>query len=147
VLERPLPRAADFPRQPIRIIVYTSPGGLIDLTARRFADIARRHAPDQPFVVINRPGGGGIVAFEEVLQQPADGYNMLAVTRSNISKIIATGRDELIERIDWHSYSMDNPHVVITNAARGAGSWEEVYQQALTSEGRLLWLGADIGCV
>jgi putative tricarboxylic transport membrane protein len=146
VLERPLPGVADFPRQPIRIIVYTSPGGLIDLTARRFADIARRHAPDQPFVVINRPGGGGIVAFEEVLQQPADGYNMLAVTRSNISKVIATGRDELIERIDWHSYIMDNPHVVITNAARGAGSWEEVYQQALTS-GRQLWLGADIGGV
>lgn len=147
VLEGALPAVAEFPRQPIRIIVYTSPGGLIDLTARRFADIARRHAPEQPFVVINRPGGGGIVAFEEVLQQPADGYNMLAVTRSNISKIIATGRDELIERIDWHSYIMDNPHVVITNVARGAGSWEDVYQQALTAEGRQLWLGADIGGV
>jgi len=142
-----LPAAGDFPRQPIRIIVYTSPGGLIDFTARRFADIARRHAPDQPFVVINRPGGGGIVAFEEVLQQPADGYHMLAVTRSNVSKMVATGRDELIDRIDWHSYIMENPHVVITNVAAGAQDWQEVYQRALAKGDRQLWLGADIGGV
>ncbi|MCC5795479.1 MAG: tripartite tricarboxylate transporter TctB family protein [Chromatiales bacterium] len=142
-----LPDAGDFPRQPIRIIVYTSPGGLIDFTARRFAEIARRHAPEQPFIVINRPGGGGIVAFEEVLQQPADGHHMLAVTRSNISKMVATGRDDLIERIDWHSYIMENPHVVITNSARGAGSWDEVYREALAAGDRQLWLGADIGGV
>lgn len=147
ILERPLPDAGDFPRQPIRIIVYTSPGGLIDFTARRFADIARRHAPEQPFVVINRPGGGGIVAFEEVLQQPADGYHMLAVTRSNISKMIATGRDDLIDRIDWHSYIMENAHVIITNARIGKQSWREVYEDALRRGDRQLWLGADIGGV
>ena len=145
--ESPMPRLEDFPRQPIRIIVYTSPGGLIDLTARRFADIARRHAPEQPFVVINRPGGGGIVAFEEVLQQPADGYHMLAVTRSNISKMVATGRDDLIAQVDWHSYIMENAHVIITNAREGARSWEEVYEHALTAPGQQLWLGADIGGV
>jgi putative tricarboxylic transport membrane protein len=147
VAQRPAPEVGDFPRQPIRITVYTSPGGLIDFTARRFAEIARKYAPEQPFVVINRPGGGGIVAFEEVLQQPADGYHMLAVTRSNVSKLIATGRDDLIERIDWHSYIMDNAHVVITNAQRGAGSWQEVYDDALRSGDRQLWLGADIGGV
>lgn len=147
ILAQPLPEVGDFPNQPIRLIVYTSPGGLIDLTARRFAEIARRHAPQQPIVVINRPGGGGIVAFEEALQQPADGYTMLAVTRSNISKMIATGRDDLIDRIDWHSYIMDNPHVVITNAARGAADWQQVYREALAAGDRQLWLGADIGGV
>jgi putative tricarboxylic transport membrane protein len=145
--EPALSRLDDFPRQPIRLIVYTSPGGLIDLTARRFADIARRYAPEQPIVVINRPGGGGIVAFEEALQQPADGYTMLAVTRSNISKMIATGRDDLIERIDWHSYIMENAHVIITNAARGARSWQEVHDRAVAAPDRQLWLGADIGGV
>lgn len=144
---QPLPDAGDFPRQPVRIIVYTSPGGLIDFTARRFADVARRYVPEQPFVVINRPGGGGIVAFEEVLQQPADGYHLLAVTRSNISKLVATGREDLIDRIDWHSYIMENPHVVITNSARGARNWDEVYRLALADRGRQLWLGADIGGV
>lgn len=142
-----MPVLEDLPRQPIRLVVYASPGGLIDLTARRFADIARRYTQGQPIVVINRPGGGGIVAFEEALQQPADGYTLLAVTRSNVSKMIATGRDDLINRIDWHSYVMENAHVIITNAARGARSWQEVHDAAIATPDGQLWLGADIGGV
>ncbi|MFN3712376.1 MAG: tripartite tricarboxylate transporter substrate-binding protein [Alcanivoracaceae bacterium] len=140
-------KAGDFPAQPIRIVVYTSPGGLIDFTARRFADIARKYQADYPFVVINRPGGGGIVAFEDVLQMPADGYTMLAVTRSNISKMVATGREDLIDQIDWHSYIMDNPHVLITNLDGGPQNWQELHQDAIERGGRQLWLGADIGGV
>jgi len=30
----------EFPVKPIKIIVYTKPGGLIDITARKFTDIA-----------------------------------------------------------------------------------------------------------
>lgn len=135
-----------FPNQPIRIVVYTSPGGLIDLTARRFAEIARRYS-DVPLVVINRPGGGGIVAFEEALQRPADGYTMLAVTRSNISKMVATNRTDLIEQLDWHSYMMDNPHVLIANRHSGLTDWHALQEHAREQGGRQLWLGADIGGV
>ncbi len=139
--------ALDFPNQPIRIIVYTSPGGLIDFTARRFAEVARKHAPDQPFVVINRPGGGGIVAFEEVLQMPANGYTLMAVTRSNISKLVATGRSGLIDAFDWHAYIMDNPHVLITHTQGGLQDWDDLLSNAREQDGRQLWLGADIGGV
>lgn len=136
-----------FPTQPIRLVVYTSPGGLIDLTARRFADIAQRYTNGIPIVVINRPGGGGIVAFEEVLQRPADGHTMLAVTRSNISKMVAAGREDLISRLDWHSYIMDNPHVLITHQEGGINHWQQLLEHAHTNKGRQLWLGADIGGV
>jgi len=136
-----------FPARPIRIIVYTGPGGLIDLTARKFAEIARKYDGRQPIVVINKPGAGGIVAFDEVLQQPADGYNVLAVTRSNITKIVSAGREDLIDAVDWVAYVMDNPHVVITNKNSGLLSWEDVRRDALSRPGRQLWLGADIGGV
>ncbi len=142
-----LPEVEGFPDRPIRIIVYTSPGGLIDVTARRFAEIARRYHDGHPFVVINRPGGGGIVAFENVLAQPADGHNILAVTRSNISKMVAIGREELIEAVDWHSYIMDNPHVLITNTTEGFPDWEALYRHARETPGDQLWLGVDIGGV
>ncbi len=142
-----LPDVPGFPDGPIRIVVYTSPGGLIDLTARRFADIARKYHTEHPFVVINRPGGGGIVAFENVLSQPADGHNILAVTRSNISKMVAIGREDLIERTDWHSYIMDNPHVLITNVTEGFADWEAMYADAQERAGDQLWLGVDIGGV
>lgn len=135
-----------FPSQPIRIVVYTSPGGLIDLTARRFAEIARRYT-DVPLVVMNRPGGGGIVAFEEALQRPADGYTLLAVTRSNISKMVATNRTDLIDQLDWHSYIMDNPHVLIANRQSGLTDWRALQHHAREQGDRQLWLGADIGGV
>ena len=35
--------AAEFPAKPIKIIVYTKPGGLIDITARKFTDIASKY--------------------------------------------------------------------------------------------------------
>lgn len=142
-----LPEVAGFPDRPIRIVVYTSPGGLIDLTARRFAEIARNYYTGHPFVVINRPGGGGIVAFENVLSQPADGHNILAVTRSNISKMVAIGREDLIEAVDWNSYIMDNPHVLITNTTEGFSDWEELHSDAQERPGDQLWLGVDIGGV
>jgi len=142
-----LPEVDGFPERPIRIVVYTSPGGLIDITARRFAEIARKYYDDHPFVVINRPGGGGIVAFENVLAEPADGHNMLAVTRSNITKMVATGREELIDQVDWHSYIMDNPHVLITNTAEGFADWEALHRHAREETEDQLWLGVDIGGV
>lgn len=125
-----------FPSQPIQILVYTSPGGLIDLTARRFADIAQRYA-DVPFVVVNRPGGGGVVAFEEALRRPADGHTLLAVTRSNVSKMVSISREDLLSNLDWLAYVMDNAHVLIAR---------DPDYDVFTAEPQL-WLGADIGGV
>ena len=62
-----------FPQKPITIIVYTGPGGLIDITARKFADIASNYT-NATFVVENKPGSGGIVAMKRLLQLPSDGY-------------------------------------------------------------------------
>lgn len=127
---------AHLPAQPIQLLVYTSPGGLIDLTARRFAEIAQTYS-DVPFVVVNRPGGGGVVAFEEALRRPADGYTVLAVTRSNISKMVSIEREDLLQGVDWLGYIMDNPHVLIARDA-------EFDLLQLTTQ---RWLGADIGGV
>ena len=141
-----LPELSGFPSQPIRLIVYTSPGGLIDVTSRRFARLAQEFA-DHPIAVINRPGGGGIVAFEEALREPADGHRLLAVTRSNISKFVASGREDLIDGLRWHSMIMDNAHVLITNSAEGPGSWAELASVRRARGGHQLWLGVDIGGV
>lgn len=124
------------PTQPIHLLVYTSPGGLIDLTARRFAEIASRYA-EVPFVVVNRPGGGGVVAFEEALRRPADGHTLVAVTRSNVSKMVSISRDGLLHDLDWLGYVMDNAHVLIAR--------DPDYR--LFDDTTQRWLGADIGGV
>ncbi|MCD6176257.1 MAG: hypothetical protein J7K29_00295, partial [Candidatus Cloacimonetes bacterium] len=77
-----------FPEKPVTIIVYTGPGGLIDITARKFADVASKYT-EATFVVENKPGSGGIVAMKRLLQLPSDGYTLFACTKSNISKIVS----------------------------------------------------------
>lgn len=62
--------------RPLRIIVASPPGGLMDNYARMFAEhYTTRHG--QPAVVDNRPGASGIVAIEAMVKSPADGSTVL----------------------------------------------------------------------
>jgi tripartite-type tricarboxylate transporter receptor subunit TctC len=74
-------RAADYPSRAITLVVWTSPGGPLDLSMRRLASLMEPHL-GQPVVVENRPGGNGAVAMAFVRSQPADGYTLLSVTSS-----------------------------------------------------------------
>lgn len=62
---------ADFPTKPIKIVVYTGPRGLINITARKFASIVDKYV-DATFVVKNKPGAGGFVALKKVIHAPGD---------------------------------------------------------------------------
>lgn len=140
-----LPRTpSGFPARPVRILVPTSPGGLIDLTARRFAELATRHS-STPFIVINKPGGGGVVSFEETLRSPADGYTLQAATRSNVAKLVAANRSDLLGRIHWLARLLDDPQCVIVKRHGPTPDWPSVLAQASALGGRQLWLGPDIG--
>lgn len=68
--------AAAYPTQPVRLIVPFGAGGTTTILARMMADkLAQRL--DQPFIVDNRPGAGGNIAFELVARSKPDGYTLL----------------------------------------------------------------------
>lgn len=70
---------AQFPNQPIEITVPFGAGNAADVTARHLADgMSKRLGVAVP--VINRPGGGGAVAFTYVHQQKPDGYSLGYIT-------------------------------------------------------------------
>lgn len=134
----------DFPSQPIKIIVYTGPGGLIDTTTRKFTEIAQKYT-DATFVVENHPGAGGIVALKRVLQMPADGYTLYACTKSNISKIVASRGRSYIGSLDWIAMLIADPECVITRADAAVSSWEDVLEDARARPGEQIWVGPDTG--
>ena len=72
--------AQPFPAKAVELIVHTGPGGGSDLFARVVADIVNkeRFLP-QPLVVLNKPGGGGAVAFRYVAEKRGDPYTVLSV--------------------------------------------------------------------
>ncbi len=69
--------AADFPTRPIEIVVGYTAGSAIDLTARVFADSAKKYMA-QPLVVVNKPGAGGGLAALEVFNSRPYGYKLFA---------------------------------------------------------------------
>jgi len=135
---------AEFPSKPIKIVVYTGPGGLIDITARKFANIADKYV-DATFVVENKPGAGGIVALKKVLQSPEDGYNLYACTKSNIAKFILVGGRDYVNSLHWTAMLMADPECVITNKQNDIYDWSDIVENALNNPNEQNWVGPAAG--
>jgi tripartite-type tricarboxylate transporter receptor subunit TctC len=71
--------AAEFPSQPIRIVVPFGPGGGTDVVAR---SLAEKLTPvfGVPVLVDNKPGGNSVIATRQVASAPADGHTLLLTT-------------------------------------------------------------------
>jgi tripartite-type tricarboxylate transporter receptor subunit TctC len=71
-------RAATYPSRPVRWIVPYPPGGATDIQARLLGQWLSDRL-GQPFIIENRPGGGGNIGTEAVVRAAADGYTLLLV--------------------------------------------------------------------
>src|SRR5262245_34432235 len=74
--------AQSYPTRPVRVIVGITPGGAPDIVARLMGQWLSERL-GQPFIIENRPGGGGNIATEAVVRAPADGYTLLLVRAPN----------------------------------------------------------------
>ncbi|HAA04667.1 MAG TPA: hypothetical protein DCE18_15075, partial [Syntrophobacteraceae bacterium] len=75
VLPSALTAQDKYPSQPVNAIVPMAAGGSTDLLARAVEKIWPKYA-GQPLVVINKPGGGGVVGTEFVVRSKPDGYTL-----------------------------------------------------------------------
>ena len=71
--------ADDYPARPIRIVVGFTAGGPTDIPIRFLADKLGNEL-GKPVVVENKPGAGSMLATYDMLNQPRDGYTLLACT-------------------------------------------------------------------
>ena len=68
-----------YPAKPVRVLVGLAPGGGTDIQTRLFAQ-KLSESFNRSFVVENRPGAGGTVAYAQVAKSPPDGYTLIGVT-------------------------------------------------------------------
>jgi tripartite-type tricarboxylate transporter receptor subunit TctC len=75
-------RAQSYPSRSVRLIVGFAPGGGNDIAARLIGQWLSQRL-GQRFVIENRPGAGGNIATEAVVNAAPDGYTLLLVNNAN----------------------------------------------------------------
>ena len=73
-----------YPDRPVRIVLPTSAGSGVDITARTIAQ-KLSEIWGQQVVVDNRPGANGIIGMEAVAKAKPDGYTLLQGFTSALS--------------------------------------------------------------
>lgn len=68
--------AADYPHEPVHLIVPYAAGGNVDAAARILGEQLGQSL-HQPFLVENKPGAGGLIAGQYVAHAKPDGYTIL----------------------------------------------------------------------
>src|SRR5229473_2444470 len=91
--QRAAAQASDYPSRPVTFIVPFAPGGVTSLFARILGQKLEQRL-GKPFVVDNRPGGGGVTAAAAVAQAAPDGYTIMMAS-STILAINVTVRKNL----------------------------------------------------
>jgi tripartite-type tricarboxylate transporter receptor subunit TctC len=137
---------AAYPEKPVRIIVPSAPGGGIDVIARL---IAQRLSSSlgKPFVVEDRPGGGGNIGIEAAAKSPGDGYTLLA----SGSQLVATpalgvgAAFDPIKDFDPISLISKAPNVLVVHPSLPVRSVRELIALAQRNRGELAFASAGNG--
>ena len=74
--------ALGYPARPVHIIVGFPPASGPDIVARLVAQRLSQRLGQQ-FIVEDRPGAGGSIATQTVVNASADGYTLLMATTAN----------------------------------------------------------------
>ena len=82
---------AGFPDKPITLLIGFGAGGGTDMIGRKIAIELEREL-GQPVIVVNKPGGGGLVSWKELVASEPDGYTMAIYLPLNatIQKYLST---------------------------------------------------------
>src|SRR5262245_21442 len=128
--------AQAYPSQPVRIVVTFPPGGANDFTARLIGQgLAERLG--QPFVVENRPGGGGNSGVVEVVRARPDGYTLLlfSTTHTISASFYSNLNYDLVRDITPIAALIRTSYVMLVSAASPAKTVPEFIAYAKANPG------------
>ncbi len=112
--------AAFYGRNTVSIIVGSGAGGGFDTTARLVARHIGRHIPGAPTViVVNMPGGGGLVAANHVFNAaPKDGTVIGLFHEAQVMNQLthAEGVQFDVRQFNWLGSSYDDPNVCLVRS-------------------------------
>jgi tripartite-type tricarboxylate transporter receptor subunit TctC len=147
VLSAASAQAADWPTKPVRLIVPFAPGGLADIAGRAYAD-ALGTAFGKPFVIENRPGGGGLAAAEAIMRGEPDGYTLMVSGVPTLVLLPAMSKTPTYDPMRDFShiaYLGGIPIIAVVNPSFGAKTYAEFVAQVRVTTGGVDYVSAGFG--
>ena len=141
VLSR-LATAQSYPSRPVRIVASFAAGGGVDITARLIGQWLSDRL-GQSFVVENRPGAGGNIGTEAVVNAPPDGHTLLLATVPNA--VNATLYDKLIRDIAPVAGIIRVSMVILVHPSVPAKTVPELIAYAKANPGKVNMASAGAG--
>ena len=137
--------AADYPTQPLNIVVPWPAGGLVDFPARAIAEKLQASL-GVPVVVRNKPGAGGIIGASEVARAAPDGYTIMLTTSAlNMNDAIRSDMPfdvkKDFEPVGVAAYTS----LILVTGQNGPDTVAELIAEASKSPGKLSYASAGAG--
>ncbi|MDB5856698.1 MAG: hypothetical protein JWQ76_387 [Ramlibacter sp.] len=134
-----------YPARPITLIVPFAPGGSTDLLARLMKKYAPRHL-GQDLVIVNKPGAGATVGWNEVVAAAPDGYTLGAVTSSAaIRPVYGDTRYNYVTALEPIAWVSTIPQVLAVRADAPWKTIEDLVRYARENPGKFTYGHSGLG--
>jgi len=141
----PVAHAQEWPARPVRIVVAFPPGGFTDVIARMFS-VRLSEESGQPFIVDNRPGAGGTIGTEFVVNSKPDGYTTILLPSSfSTNAALYKPPYDPINGIAAVSLIATMPYVLVVHPTVKANNLKELIELARAKPGTLNYGSAGVG--
>jgi tripartite-type tricarboxylate transporter receptor subunit TctC len=129
---------APFPSKPVHIFVPYAAGGAVDILARTLGDVVSRQW-NQPVVVENRPGAGGVVASQALASAAPDGYTLMVVASGHPTNAFLYAKLPYDTFKDFTAISLlaSSPNILLVKADSPFKTVADVIAQARAKPGSL----------
>lgn len=126
-----------FPTKPITNIVSWSAGGGVDLLARALQPLLEK-VLGQTVIIVNRPGGGASIGFNEIANAAPDGYTIGMVSNS-VHTLKYTVKDTNIDYVRFEPivYVGYSPSTIYARKEAPWNNLKDVLDYAKANPGKL----------
>jgi len=135
-----------FPTKAVHIYVPYAAGGAVDILTRTLGDAVSAQW-GQPVVVENRPGAGGVVASQALVQAPGDGYTLIMVASGHPTNPFLYKKLPYDTFKDFTAISLlaSSPNILLVRADSPFKNLSDVIAQAKAKPGSLSFAHAGNG--
>ena len=140
--------AANYPNRPVRFLAASAAGGNPDVVARLLGDKLSK-AFNNPFIVEDVPGVGGVIAANETVQAPPDGYTLSTNDSGALAINVAMNPDVKYTLKDFTPITAlaTLPTVLVIKPAVPANTLAEFVALAKSKPNGLTFGSAGIGSI